>query len=325
MNISLIVVLILLVSIIAFVGCRWERSNRVVVQGFVECTTLRLASKIAGRIDKIFVEEGDSVSRGDTLYIISTPELDAKLSQVEAILSGAKAINRKAKAGTRKPIIRSARDMWEKAKVGVTLARQTYERVERLFGAGVISAQKRDEASAALDAAKATERAAESQYRLAVEGASREDKEAAAAQVRQAQSVVEEVKRYLADRVVYATTDGVVATVVMNEGEIVGSGYPVVTITENDSAKAVFNIPETLLPQIVCGECFNAKVPALDKSVELEVANIAVEADFATQSATSARGDFDIRTFEVRMQPLDTVPLRAGMSVIIELEKTDKR
>ena len=181
-NISLIVVLILLISIIVFIGYRWGRSDRVAAQGFVECTTLRAASKIAGRIDKLFVEEGDSVVQGDTLYIISTPELDAKLLQVEAMLDGAKAIEDKAKAGTRKPLVASAYDMWQKAEVGVTYARQTYRRVARLCEQGVISAQKRDEAYANLEAAKATARAARSQYMLAVEGASREDKEAAAAQ-----------------------------------------------------------------------------------------------------------------------------------------------
>ena len=284
-----------------------------------------MASKIAGRIDKVFVEEGDSVSKGDTLYIISTPELDAKLQQVEAMLSGAKAMDAKAKAGTRKPIIHSAHDMWQKAKVAVTLAQKSYARVQRLYEEGVVSAQKRDEVYASLEAARATERAAKSQYLLAVEGASREDKAAAAAQVKQAKSGVEEVERYLADRVVYAPTDGIVETIVANAGEIVGSGYPVVTITENQTAKAVFNIPENLLPQIVCGKHFNAEVPALGKRVEFEVSYISVEANYATQSATSARGDFDIRTFEVKMNPLDTEPLRAGMSVIIELQKPKER
>ena len=324
-SLSLVVVLLLLISIIAFIGYRWGRTKRVEVQGFVELTTLRLASKIAGRIDKVFVEEGDSVEKGDTLYVISTPELDAKLSQVEALLSGAQAIDRKAKAGTRPPIVHSAHDMWQKAKVGATLACQTYERVQRLYEEGVVTAQKRDEAYASLEAARATERAAKSQYLLAVEGASREDKEAAAAQVQQAQSVVEEVERYLADRVVCAPTDGVVATIVANEGEIVGSGYPVVTITENDTAKAVFNIPETLLPQIEVGKSFEARVPALGRKERFEVEYISVEAEFATQSATSARGDFDIRTFKVKMAPLREMPLRAGMSVLVELEKPKKR
>ena len=324
-TITLLVVLVLLISIIAFIGYRAGRSNRVVAQGFVETTTLRLASKIAGRIDKVFVEEGDSVRMGDTLYMISTPELDAKLSQVEAVLSGAKAIDRKAKAGTRPPIVRSAYDMWQKAQVGVTLARQTYERVQRLYNEGVLTAQKLDEAYASLAAARATEQAAKSQYVLAVEGASREDKEAAEAQVQQAQSVVEEVERYLADRVVCTPVDGVVATVVASEGEIVGSGYPVVTITENNTAKAVFNIPETLLPQLSCGKYFETEVPALGCRELFKVSSISVEADFATQSATSARGDFDIRTFEVKMTPLTPMPLRVGMSVIVELEKPFKR
>ncbi len=324
-NISLIVVSLLLIAIVAYVGYRSGQSNAVTMQGFVECRTLRLASKVAGRIDRMFVEEGDSVSRGDTLYIISTPELDAKLSQVEAILSGAKAIDEKAKVGTRKPIVRSAHDMWQKAKVGVTLARQTYNRVRRLYEEGVLSAQKRDEAMASLEAAKATERAAKSQYVLAVEGASQEDKEAAAAQVRQAQSVVEEVERYLADRVVCSQVDGVVATIVANEGEIVGSGYPVVAVAENGSAKALFNIPETYLWQLPVGKRFDAYVPALGGDVEFEVTNISVEADFATQSATSMRGDFDIRTFEVTMLPLDAEGLRAGMSVVVELQKPTER
>ena len=320
-NMSLIVVIVLLASIAIFVGFRFGDEDKVVVQGFVEPTTLRLASKVAGRIERLFVEEGDSVRKGDTLYIISTPELDAKLQQVKAMLSGARALEAKARAGTRKPIIRSAHDMWRKAQVGVTIARQTYERVQRLCNEGVTTPQKRDEAYAALQAAMATEQAAGAQYMLAVEGASREDKMAAAAQVREAQGAVEEVVRYMADRVVRAPVDGVVATIVANAGEIVGSGYPAVTITENGSAKAVFNIPETLLSQFAKGKQFEAQVPALGRAVSFEVSHISAEADYATQSATSARGDFDIRTFEVQMRPLQVESLRGGMSLLIKLPK----
>lgn len=312
---------ILLVLIAMSIGYLLEEDERVTAQGFIECKMLRLASKLAGRIDRLYVEEGDSVARGDTLYIISTPELDAKLLQVEALLDGAKALEAKAQAGTRKPLVASAHDMWQKAKVGASFALQTYSRVGRLYEQGVVTAQKRDEAYAALEAARATERAAKAQYLLAVEGASREDKEAAAAQVQQAQSVVLEVERYLADRVVLSPVDGVVSTIVANAGEIVGSGYPVVVVAESGSALASFNIPETLLPQLPVGRIFEANVPALEQSVGFEVKSVAVEADFATQSATSARGDIDIRTFAVKMQPLGRVVLREGMSVVVELQK----
>ncbi len=320
-KLSLYVTFILAALVAMFVGYCLESEEHVTAQGFVECKQLRLASKLAGRIERLYVEEGDSVARGDTLYIISTPELDAKLLQVEALLEGARAIEEKAQAGTRKPLIAAARDMWQKAQVGVRLAHQSYTRVERLYKEGVATAQKRDEAYAALEAARATERAVKAQYLLAVEGASREDKEAAAAQVQQAQSAVLEVERYLADRVVLSPVDGVVSTIVANAGEIVGSGYPVVVVAENDSALASFNIPETLLPQLPVGRTFEARVPALNRSVDFRVKSVAVEADYATQSATSARGDIDVRTFDVKMQPLGRTLLREGMSVVVELQK----
>ena len=73
------------------------------------------------------------------------------------------------------------------------------------------------------------------------------------------------------------------------------------------------------------GNNFEAKVPALNKRVGFEVVYISAEADYATQSATSARGDFDIRTFEVKLEPLEGVSLRDGMSVVVELQKPLKQ
>ncbi len=324
-SIPLIIVLLLVVAIVVWLGFHFGRNDKVLLQGYVECRSLRASSKLAGRIARMYVEEGDRVKKGDTLYMISTPELDAKLVQVEALLSGARAIEERAKVGARKQVVNSARDMWRKAEAGLRLAQQTYERVARLYDEGVVTAQKRDEAYASLESMRATMRAARSQYLLAVEGASREDKEAAAAQVEQAQGAVEEVERYLADRVVYAPVDGEVSTIVAYTGELVGSGATVVTIVEDGSAKAVFNVAETLLPQIAYGERFEARVPALDQRVGFEVAYISVEAAYATQSATSARGDFDIRTFEVKMLPLGEVALKEGMSLIIELQKPSAR
>jgi HlyD family secretion protein len=88
---------------------------------------------------------------------------------------------------------------------------------------------------------------------------------------------------------------------------------------------ASFNIPEILLPQLPVGQLIVASVPALGRSIEWRVKSVAVEADFATQSATSARGDVDIRTFEVKLEPLEGVSLRDGMSVVVELQKPLKK
>ena len=96
----------------------------------------------------------------------------------------------------------------------------------------------------------ATERAAKAEYDLALAGASSEDKQAAAAQVAQAQGVVDEVEAYLRDAVVYAPVSGEISTIVAEGGEIVGSGMPVVTILDLADMHALFNIKETMLPEL---------------------------------------------------------------------------
>lgn len=310
----------IVVVVIAIIALGWYlvKSDPVLIQGTVECTTCKASSKVPGRIADMKVKQGERVEKGQLLYTLSTPELAAKLQQAEAVRSAAKALDDKAVAGARSQQIESALNMWQKAQTGKELAKKTYERVQNLYRDGVVPAQKLDEAKANYDAMVATESAAHSQYRMAVEGARKEEKAAAAAQVRQAQGAVKEVESYINDAMVYAPISGEVSTVISEEGELVGSGYPVVTILDLNDVWITFNIKETMLPKIQMDKQIEAYIPALDKSVALKVTYIAVQADFATWNATRTQGGFDIRTFAVKMKPVDTLAgLRPGMSAIV--------
>ena len=310
----------ILVIVIAIIALGWYlvKSEPVLIQGTVECTSYKASSKIAGRIDAMKVKQGEVVEKGRLLYTLSTPELDAKLQQAEAVRSAAKALDDKAVAGARSQQIESALNMWQKAQTGKEWAKKTYERVQNLYRDGVVPAQKLDEAKANYDAMVATENAAHSQYRMALEGARKEEKAAAAAQVRQAQGVVKEVEAYLGDAMIYSPVAGEISSIISEEGELVGSGYPVVTILDLNDAWITFNIKETMLPKIEIGKSIEAYIPALDKNITLEVSYIAVQADFATWNATRTQGSFDIRTFAVKMKPTDAVSgLRPGMSAIV--------
>ena len=168
-------------------------------------------------------------------------------------------------------------------------------------------AQKFDEAQAQYNAMTATAAAAKAQYDLAVDGASKEEKAAAAAQVRQAAGVVSEVESYLSDAMVYSPVTGEISTIIAEQGELVGSGYPVVAIKE------------TLMPKIRMGKRLRGYVPALDRDVDFHITYIAPQADFATWAATRTQGGFDIRTFAVKAKPLGAEEgMRPGMSVLVD-------
>ena len=146
-----------------------------------------------------------------------------------------------------------------------------------------------------------------------------------AAQVQQAEGVVSEVESYISDAMVYAPVDGEVSTIIAEQGELVGTGYPVVAILDTTDTWVTFNIKETLLPKITVGMKMTAYVPALDRNVELEVTYISVQADFATWSATRTQGSFDIRTFAVKARPVtDVENIRPGMSVLVNWDELGK-
>lgn len=321
----LIIAVVVIIAVVALVGWYLKRSEPTIIQGTVECTTYKASSKIAGRIEEMKVEQGDHVTKGQLLYVLSTPELDAKLRQAEAVKSAATALDQKALAGARVQQIEAALNMWQKAQAGKELAQKTYDRVKALYDKGVVPEQKFDEADANYRAMVATEMAAKAQYDLAVAGASKEDKDAAAAQVQQAEGVVSEVESYISDAMVYAPVDGEVSTIIAEQGELVGAGYPVVAILDTTDTWVTFNIKETLLPKITVGMKMTAYVPALDRNVELEVTYISVQADFATWSATRTQGSFDIRTFAVKARPVtDVENIRPGMSVLVNWDELGK-
>ena len=110
-----------------------NKRTPTLIQGTVECTTYKASSKVPGRIDAMKVEEGQQVTKGELLYTLSTPELNAKLEQAEAVKSAASALDAAAIAGARAQQIAAALNMWEKAQAGLELARKTFERVQNLY------------------------------------------------------------------------------------------------------------------------------------------------------------------------------------------------
>ena len=313
------IITIALIIIVALVGYHLKHSEPIILQGTVECTTYRASSKIAGRIEKMNLHEGQHVTKGELLYTLSTPELNAKLQQAEAAKNAATALDQKALAGARIQQIEAARNLWQKAQAGRVLSQRTFERVKTLYEQGVVATQKFDEAEANYQAMVASEAAAKAQYELALDGASKEDKEAAAAQVQQAEGAINEVESYISDAMVYSPVDGEISSIIAEQGELVGSGYPVVSIIDTTDIWATFNVKATLLPRIKIGGKMVAYIPALDRDIEFEIRYISVQADFATWSATRTQGGFDIRTFAVKVYPIGNGEgLQPGMSVLVD-------
>lgn len=309
------------IAIVAVIGFFMLRKGPEIVQGQAEVTEYRVSSKVPGRILEFRVKEGQTVRAGDTLAILEAPDVQAKLEQARAAEAAAQAQNEKALKGARQEQIQAAYEMWQKAQAGVTIAEKSYKRIKNLYDQGVVSAQKLDEITAQRDAALATEKAAKAQYTMAKNGAEREDKAAAAALVNRAKGAVAEVKSYINETYLIAQKDGEVSEIFPKQGELVGTGAPIMNVAVMDDMWVTFNVREDLLQSLTVGTEFEAFVPALDKNIRLKVNYMKDLGTYAAWKATKTTGQFDLKTFEVRALPTDKVEgLRPGMSVILDRE-----
>lgn len=306
------------VGLVALAGFFLLTPPDEVIMGQAEATTIRISGKVPGRIASYRFNEGDQVKAGDTLVFLSTPEVQAKLMQVEAVKAAAEAQHAKAMKGARDQEVTAAYEMWQKAQAGLTIAKKSYDRVRNLYEKGVMSAQKKDEAEANYNAMVATEKAARSQYEMAKEGARKEDKAAAAALVNQASGALAEVESYVEESALVAPIDGEISERFPEVGELVGTGAPIMNIADLTDMWVSFSIREDLLSQVKVGNEVKAFVPALDnQEITLKVYYVKDMGTYAAWKATKTTGQYDAKTFEVRARPVQPVEgLRPGMSVI---------
>ena len=309
---------VFVVFIVGMIGYFAIGRDAEIIQGQIDVEEYRVSSKVPSRVLQILVKEGDYVNVGDTLAILEAPELTAKATQAQGAIDAATALSNMANNGARKEQIQGAYELWQQAKAAKEIAEKSYNRVQRLFDEGVMTAQKRDEAFAMYKASEAQEKAAKSQYDMAVNGARAEEKAAAQGQVKAFSGQMDEVKVYEKETIQIAPIAGEVATIYPKVGELLGSGSPIMTISIMDNLWGAFNMREDQLKGLKKGDTFTAYLPAFDKEIEMKVSSIKDQGSYATWKATKSNGQFDMKTFEVKARPTKKFDgLRPGMSVIV--------
>ena len=294
----------------------------VTLQGEVVIRQLNVSPKITGRVLEVNVAEGDMVKKGEIIAKIDSPETVAKEQQALAASNAAKAQYMKARKGARSEEIVAAYNVWQKAVVDQDLAKRTLERTNKLFEGGVVSEQQLDEARAKHGAAVREAVAAKTRYDMLASGSREEDKAAAQAISEQAAGALSEAESYVSETNIVAPRDGEISTVVVEQGEIIGAGLPAVTLLDLNDIWLSFNIREDLLNNIRVGNIIEVSIPALGKKkYKFKVTYLSKYGDFAIWSATKTRGEFDMKTFEMRAKPAEEIEgLRMGMSALLKVK-----
>jgi len=288
-------------------------------QGYMEAQETDIAAKISARVAEVAVKEGDRVERGSLLVRLDSPEVAAKMAQVQGALAAARAVQAKADRGARPQEITMAQLNWQRAQAAADLAEVSFRRVDNLAREGLVAEQKRDEARANYHASRDAAPAARAQYQLALDGARPEDKEAAAGQAQQVAGALAEVEAAEAEVNLKSPVAGEITKVYAKVGELSPQGVAVATVVDLTDQWVAINVREVRLSRFAVGSSFEAELPALDRRrANFKVYYVAVLPDFATWRTTRASQGFDVRTFEVRARPEAPIDgARPGMSVLV--------
>jgi HlyD family secretion protein len=315
----IVLVIIVIVTWLAYSFYQAYQPIPVRIQGQIEAQQYSISSKVSGRIEQVLVRKGDEVSRGQMIFTLLSPEIQAKLQQAKAGKRAAGALADQAEKGARIQEITAAKTQWQKAKAADKLMKKTYQRIDNLFKDGIVAEQKRDEVYTQWQASKYNESSAYQLYAMAKEGARDEVKRATKEKENMAAGAVAEVEAYIADTKIESWHNGEVSQVLLQEGELAPQGFPVVTLIDINDAWAIFHIREDSLKDYPKGQKIEVNIPALgSNSFTFEISHISVMGDFATWRATDSSQGFDMRTFEVEARPLEHIPLlRVGMTVLL--------
>lgn len=312
---------LLLLAVLAFLVWGLVQAARPApdqLQGVVDTDQINLSTRVLSRVERLMAREGDQVRAGQTLALLSSPELEASNAQAQATLSGAEAVQARAENGDRPQDIASLRANWLSTAAQADLAAVNARRADNLFAEGVISAQRRDNADAARDSAAQLAQAAREQYRKALAGTRVEDKRLASSQVDAARAGLQGTRSLVDETRLIAPVSGEIDKRFANPGELFATGVPLFTLIDLNDLWVAVNLREDEFHSLRMGQVLHGSVPALDlKNVAFRVYYISPQGDFATWRSTRQSKGYDVRSFDVRARPVRPVPrLRPGMSVL---------
>jgi HlyD family secretion protein len=295
--------------------------DETIITGMAEATEIDVASKIPGRIDTVLVREGDAVTKGQLLAVLESKEVSAKVEQARGAMDAARARMSMAERGARPEEKEAVKKLYEQAKSQFELAQKTWTRIERVYNDSLISTQERDQAEFQFKAARDQMDAAKAKYDMIISGARSEEIEGARSLFHQAENAYNEAMAYEGETRIISRTNGEVSKRIVDAGEMAAGGYPIFTILDPSDVWVVLQVREDQLGRIRKGMALRAKIPALGNGAyEFHVSTLAAMGDYASWRPTRQKGEFDLKTFEVRLRPASPIAgLRPGMSVNVTL------
>lgn len=268
---------------VLFTGCI-NNGEKPDGSGTIECTQVQVSPQVSGKIEKIFFDEGDEVKKGALVAKIDQEDYRLRVEEAKNAVKLAQTQIDLILAGSRVEDIEAAKEKVKEAKATLELAQADFKRIEQVYKSGSATQKQYDDAKTALERAQAIVAAAEQNLARLQAGARKEEIEVAKAQVELAKSRLALAEKALKDCDVFSPTDGVVTTKIREEGEVISSGMPILTISQLDEVWLSVYVPEPRLADVKLGDEAFVKVDGHPEPLKGKITFISPVAEFTPRN-----------------------------------------
>jgi HlyD family secretion protein len=245
-----IIILVIISALVLYflLSAKGKRNQgEISASGTVEITEVEVSSKLTGRIEKLLVDEGDSVLKDQVLIELEKKELDAQLKQAQAAYQASLAQLAQSKSNS------------DNLKTNL-------DRVKELFKAGSATQQQLDDQ--------------QTKYRMA-----NDQHSSASHLVDQNKGVIDLIKVNLDNSVIKSPINGLVLSKNTEIGEVVLPGSSLLTLGDLAHPWVKIYIKETDLGKVKLGQKAEVRIDTYpDKVFEGKVTYISGQAEFTPKN-----------------------------------------
>src|SRR5882724_4114462 len=325
-----------LIVIVAVAGLTWWLMQRrgadreLVLYGNIDLRQVQLAFNNSERIAAVLVQEGDHVKQGQLVARLDTSRLEPQVAEAAAQAAAQRQVVTRLRNGSRPEEIAQARANVVSAKADLTNAQRQYERLKNaaeLSAGRAVRQQDVDAAKATLEMAEAKLAVNQKSLDLAVLGPRKEDIAENEARLRANEAQAALLRQQMADSQLFAPTNAVVRTRIMEPGEMASPQNPVFSLAVIDPKWVRAYVSEPDLGKIYPGMAATIAVDSFPKrGFEGWIGFISPVAEFTPKAVQTE----ELRTslvYEVRVfvkDPKDELRLGMPASVYFPLNRSSR-
>ena len=292
-------------ALLALNACKNDQitTNR----GKVKFETISVSSKIGGRVEKIYVKEGQTVKKGDTLALMNVPEVRAKLMQAEGAITAAKGQLNMAFNGATVEQLNQIEGQLNSGKAQLDFAQESYKRLQNMYQDSLVSQQQFDEVKMKLNMAVAKVNALEAKRDEIKKGARVEQIAQAQGQLDRAVGAKEEVMSASDEQYLIAPADMSVETISLEEGELLTPGFTMFNGYKTNSLYFRFTIPESKIYDFEVGQDLTLVNPYTKAETTAKIVAIKQLAQYADITSTAPLYKLSESIYELKVVPTSDV------------------